>query len=842
MSFEWRTDEDEGWSEEGSVKETAVPNQPFLRRRWRFLLGSLLGLLAVWLVVQWQIDQRVAETTATIETELLATHNFVLQTAVSQDNDLFRANLSGRNPDWTELQKRLFADGLLLDRPMLGWQHLASADRLAAEDVTITLDPELRTAELRYSQTYAVQTAAGITETVTLAQTAVYRQGTSRWLYSPPDDDFWGDWITYGGDYLTLVYTERDREVAVLLGVQLDRLLSQMCTELQDLNCDPDFKVHLRFDTDPQSLLVLNEVETMLKAGIQLELPTPTLIGLPTDEASAEVLYRAYGVQVATAVLAHQIEYDCCRHQLFFRALRDYQLDQLGLQTWPLTPAMYQQMLDVGFNGDVARHWTRRWEEAPPQFLQVWVIEDPDPIWQQVYMLVEFLAGEETAVSPTQMMRLMDRNNYDNWLADVLQDGTQLSTLESRFLGYIHAQTIAGQQAEPPIPLPQGSITLVCESYTDVIASRIYSYNLAKQTWTEPFPGEFAESYISLVDGEHFVVNEYNFAEDLFQWKSSLVIGDEIIFLEEAESENGADYWLYYFFADAAAKYLLRYEHDEGQTNIGLLPVACAGDGCAPVPLDGFPTFAPNKDHFFVLVYPTDSAEFELDVPRQLQPSIVLMTPDGQQRQLLGRGGTPFWLNDTVYGYVQTGEEGWELVTAVITQNQPRYLLSQTELLAELQLPTDLITTQVVANLSNPQELLLQLRHQEDVDAFATNVPSYLVKLTLTPDLGEIETADWLRDDLTYGAMNFSVDGRYIIYGELNPQSLNTAQHFLNIETGQTELSFNSNQSLSGSDDGQWYLQVAENYVMLHAPQYDYQQFIPHNFGECQQAALSEEE
>ncbi len=389
MSFEWRTDEDQGWAEEGKPTPTAV-SQPFLRRRWRFLLGVLVGITAVWLAVQWQINQRVATATAEIENELLATHNFVLQTAVSRDEDLFRANLSGRDPGWGEVQKTLLSEGLLLDRPMLGWQHQPVEERLIREEVAFTLAPDLRAAELLYPQAYVITRPDGVTETVTLQQTAVYREGDTRWLFSPPLEDFWGEWVTQDEGALLLAYPERDEAVAARLAVDLAALLDQMCAELADLRCGSDLRVQLRLDTDPESLIAINDIENVLESGLRLELPAPTLVGLPTDEASYDVLFRAYGVALATAVLAHQTEYDCCRHELFFRALRDYQLAQLGLQAWPLEAAMYGQILSGGFDGDTLRHWTRRWEEAPPQFLQVWVVEEPDPIWQQVYMLIEF--------------------------------------------------------------------------------------------------------------------------------------------------------------------------------------------------------------------------------------------------------------------------------------------------------------------------------------------------------------------------------------------------------------------------------------------------------------------
>ena len=139
MSFDWQTEEESGWQEEQKPTETAVA--PSLWRRWRFLLVAVVGLAAVWGMVQWQVNQRVTAATGNIEAEILSTHKFVLQTAVTQDEALFRANLSGRNPDWADVQKTLLEDALLLDRPMFGWRYAPEQPQLNADDVDHRLVP-----------------------------------------------------------------------------------------------------------------------------------------------------------------------------------------------------------------------------------------------------------------------------------------------------------------------------------------------------------------------------------------------------------------------------------------------------------------------------------------------------------------------------------------------------------------------------------------------------------------------------------------------------------------------------------------------------------------------------
>ncbi|MBK8901407.1 MAG: hypothetical protein IPM53_09505 [Anaerolineaceae bacterium] len=848
MSFEWRTEEESGWQEGARPDDTAV-SQPFWRRRWRFLLGVLLGITAVWLVVQWQISQRVQSATATLEDELLATHNFVLQTAVRQDETLFRANLSGRDPAWTEAQKTLLDEGLLLGRPMLSWQHQPAAARLTPDEVTFVLDPDLLGAELLYPQTYAIQTTPGVTTTFTLQQTAVYRQGSSRWLYSPPDADFWGEWTIWPGHHLTLAYPGRDTAVAQRLGQDLDALLGQMCTALADLNCPTRLRVNLRLDTDPDSLLALNDPNAMMQGGLRLELPTPTLVGLPTDEASYDLLVRAYGVQLATAVLTHQTAYDCCRHPFFFHALLDYQLAQLDLQPWPLTEASYSHMLALNVDGDLTRYWNRRWSAAQPQTLQVWVVEDPNLIWQQVYMLVEFLAEQEAAVSPSAMMRFLDSSGYDLWLAEVLGRSYEESELKTRFLAYVYEQSHAGQAAAPPIPLPEGTITVVCYNFAERPGGKVYDYDLAGDTWTERFAGSFTDAHIRTMDGQHFIVTEFGYKEPYNSYKVSLVTEDGgVQLLEDVEIIAQNEHWIDYAFVDETAAYLLRSEHVEGEFSTHLQPTDCATGDCPPVPIHGWPLFSPNQEHLIVRVPPSALTNIGDNVPYELQHVLYLMTPDGQERRLFGRGGLPFWLNDETFAFQQMSKEGWELVIGRASGGSPHFLLSQADVLLEFPAddrPDGLFLNQVVVNPVDSQELLLQLRRAEAHEGYigyGPNTPSYLFKVTLTADFTAVEQIKLLRQDSFTGPISFAADGRYIRQGDYGYSTTDMTWYFLNPDSGEPEYAFASIDRLAESADGQWHIQYHPNFLMLHAPAHNYQYFIPHNLGECQQVILSSAE
>ena len=840
MSFEWRTDEEQGWTEEDKPKTTAV-SQPFLRRRWRFLLVLLVSVTAVWLAVQWQINQRVELATVEVESELLATHNFLLQTAVDRDEDLFRANLSGRDPGWEEVQKTLLSEGLLLDRPMLGWQHEPTQERLTPEDVTFNLTPDLRGAELLYPQNYAITLPDGVTETVTLQQTAVYREGNTRWLYAPPFDDFWGEWVTDEGELVTLIYTERDAPVADRLATDLDALVVQMCAELADLNCGVGLRIHVRLDTNPDVWLWLNDVENVLKAGPRLNLPTPTLVGMPTDDAGYDVLYRAYAVELATAVLAYQTDYDCCRHQLFFRAVRDYQLAQLGLQAWPLEPAMYSQILANGFDGDVLSHWTRRWQEAPPQFLQVWMIEDPDPIWQQVYMLVEYVAGQETAVSPTQMMRLLNRNSYQGWLADVLLAEYDAPLFSTQFLEYIYAQSQDGQLASPPIPFPNEQIIAVCTD-TEINASRnrVYAYDLASRSWAERLTAidMTLGGYVSTVDGVHYIVSENEFEGSLATYQFYLVEGEEPVLLEETTVNSSQEHFIYYDllkFGDEMK--VLRYEYDQGDFSYILRSVACPTAGCPETEFSGILTFSPDGAYVIEHI-PVDEIQMATLDLTEASFEATLYSADKEFRRPLGTHRIIRWLNDQQYGFVQEDGNGWQLFTATFPNSEFTPLFNKVDIQAAVNDDVELAQPNFIL-LPGSDDLLLYAQGITNRETIA-----YLIRVQLTEDLSAVEQVELLWEGAFSSIASVSPDGRYLMLADYNflSSSSEITYQLLDLETME-HSSVMSNLGLgrgpSWSADGNWYIQSNENYFLLSAPAYDYQYYIPNGLGNCQQIFLS---
>jgi hypothetical protein len=310
--FDWQTDEDGKWQEE----VTAVPPHPATRfgRKAKGLLaglGVLVLLLAGFWVAFRRADSQVTAVTNTIEQEVLAADQLLLETAVAGDEELFTSLMLGRKPDWYDVQTRLLNRYLLLDRAPLGFWLNNKDDLFPGELVTatqVTLSPDLTLAEVRRPLPYVTITADGEWQELVLQRTAIYQRQDNGWRLAEPDDEFWGEYEHVARPYLDVITPARDAEIAAQLADDLSDLIRKVCTK-PTMNCSPRLVLQLRLDKEPQSLFSLYDhvrLNTAYLAGertTRVSLPAPTLLGLPLDETGYEVLYRGYATQLTLALL-----------------------------------------------------------------------------------------------------------------------------------------------------------------------------------------------------------------------------------------------------------------------------------------------------------------------------------------------------------------------------------------------------------------------------------------------------------------------------------------------------------------------------------------------------------
>ncbi|MEZ4643405.1 MAG: hypothetical protein R3E31_11850 [Chloroflexota bacterium] len=392
QNFEWRSEEDDGWEEIVERPKTAVaPN----RRRYWVILTLLVAAVAGGIVLARQINRQLAATTAAIEIDVLATHNLLRDAAYRQDVELFITGLSGRDPAWVDAQQRLVQEETFLARPAFGLIP-AGGEFHAVTHADLTLSSDLTTAEFSYEEPY--QAAHGGSETITLRQTAVYRRGQTNWLLIPPEADFWGETTTITGTHVIAQFPARDTAVVQRLVQDLDVKIDELC-RYPGLDCSGELTRLVQFSTNPALLADLQDERVLWQRNAaHLHLPTPTLVGIPVDEAGYALLRRAYANHVLTAVASNLLDYHCCQGQLSYRALLDKLLSDVGVRTWPLTPADYAQLLHGAETLDDALTYARQlWDVSLPVSLR----EDG---WQRVYALTAFAlasgGGDALSLTP----------------------------------------------------------------------------------------------------------------------------------------------------------------------------------------------------------------------------------------------------------------------------------------------------------------------------------------------------------------------------------------------------------------------------------------------------------
>ncbi len=811
--FEWKTEEEAGWEEEiaTTVKRPSpsFPWKPF----------GLFLLIAILLAagVRWQINRQVSAVTANVENNVRAAHLFLHRVAGQQDVDLLKSLLSGRDGAWVEAQKTLVAEGWFSNPPLLGW---TAVPLTASDPLTVTLSPDLFAAEVQSEQSYQLLNLQGITETVTLRQTAVYRQGETRWLYAPPDDEFWGETAAYEGNYVTAVYPVRDEEIVIRLAQDIDALVGTICTEIT--TCGYASYVQINFRTAAENLFVSTEQQEIPFYLGAMTLPTPSLIGLPVDEVGYQALFRAYGAQVAKDLITYQVGYGCCRWRLLYESLLERQLHQLGLRPWPLTQPVYARLVLQPFSGGVTRLLINR-----PSFSAL------DQMY--LYAYVEFL---ESVVAPGVTLADMQRDlgqsrGVTAWVNQFVSTPFAHNAVDMAFFQYIIQHANVAHTRPPTIPLP-GVIQMICNVGPFNGRVSLHEYSPDTESWRELYMEETTPFWA-------YAQPVYSARQLAFMVEYLGEETGEIIYTLLEDGQPIASFVLdegtqnfYLWGADPHGRYLLlsRWDIENGPPEFRLLDVAACRQGdCLPQPVAGLMVWSPDGRQTLI----TASEDLEREDLSD-SPLVWLGDATGQNKRVVGVGERPFWLDNTTYGYLQTDKAGrQEWVMAVVGEDNPRRLFAADDLLAvipEAERPESLFIGYPLAVPNQPDRLYVE------ASSSSGSMPIYyFFAITLTPDGFAVQDVTLLFQSNSTSWVDLSPDGRWlVIYDSSSVEG--TAVTLRHLETGvEQQLPFSQIQSgLSWSQDGKWYIRTGDGYLVFGTPDYQYQQFVFHDHGSCEQA------
>ena len=198
------------------------------------------------------------------------------------------------------------------------------------------------------------------------------------------------------------------------LAVDLERKIANLCVTLSDLSCPSTLRVGVNLTTDPETLATVHSQFPVTMDFTRIELPTPSLLAVPMDEAGYQALYRGYAEQVATVIITSLVGWECCNHQLFYEALLTEQLRRLGLRSPAYLSPYYETVVD-----------------APPDltaaesFWMSTTLSDTYKIPDPVYAVVDFLLQRGDASIVEMQQALMSTPDYEAWVRQFAPYGSE---------------------------------------------------------------------------------------------------------------------------------------------------------------------------------------------------------------------------------------------------------------------------------------------------------------------------------------------------------------------------------------------------------------------------------
>jgi hypothetical protein len=653
MSFDWKT-EDFDWGDDArrqtrttpaadelnaglesiADEDESVPPAPRRRRPIAFAIVAAILSLAIVGLVYLQVERRASEGRARAEADVLASHEIVHNAALGGDTELFVGFLSGRDPQWAAAQAELVAGGAFDDRSGFGFAT-PLRDNLNGK-ATVTLAPDLNSAELSTAQNYEVVIGSGLTQTVTLSQTVIYRRGPDRWLLSPPEPDYWGESQAIDGRYARLIFPGRDRSVAQRLARDLEAVMTDLCATPAE-GCPP---LTVVLSTDPVSLAGEVVAGEQRRTELELNMPAPSIFGLPIDEASYRAVSRQYITRVVGAVVDDYTGWSCCTNLILYRALNDVLLNRLGLLTWVPSEEQFAATLD-----------------HPNPLTMIESVWGPDELpatkeeSEAIATFISFLAQHDSTTPIIEAQRLLvelgDQSLWD-WLAQVSDRRYPTpAAFEREWLRFSAEQLPA---ATLNAGLPAQDLQLICRS-PGAVRSTLYRYDL--QTGTLGREHEIANldspMLTGLADGEGVIVfgrNRRDNSEPPYLWRAGRVT--TVQFEEDTDTgyvplPSDSDRNPIIFLLDS----------DLSFSTFAILPLERCSEPseCRADATIGAPVMAPDGEQGLYVVGASNPL-----VGFLYQPLIYLGDGQGGSLNMLSHGWSPYWLDDDTFGYVLTSE------------------------------------------------------------------------------------------------------------------------------------------------------------------------------------------
>jgi hypothetical protein len=227
------------------------------------------------------------------------------------------------------------------------------------------------------------------------------------------------------------------------------------------------------------------------------------------------------------------------------------------------------------------------------------------------------------------------------------------------------------------------------------------------------------------------------------------------------------------------------------------------------------------------------------------------IAPDAGELQAIGEGYSPFWLSGSEYGYIRVNGGAprgrmahQEIVLGRVGETAVRRLLFSADLeqfLPDTDGSNELVIVYAAPHPTDPDLLFVAVverrSNRNQLHIFSIDLNSRLPMLRLQTDFD------------IYHSLGFSPDGRYLVVtgrGDSTTSSSDPAAILLlhDIENNETtpflmrQPAFIISTAYDWSDDSRWLTFVlADNLVVVVAPDEHYARPLIHNQGECTSVA-----
>ena len=807
MSFDWQTEEDVDWDD--PVEPEKKPDKPRRRWPWAALVMVILLATAVFVIVR-EVSQRVEVATDNVEDELLATVTVIQNAAADMDVELFTGFLSGRDPDWASASEQVVANDAYLHRDGFGLQWIPIEPETAV--ISTTLSTRLQSAEVLSEYAYELDVGNGVTDTIHLQHTTVYRKGPNRWLLAPPESDFWGETLQLETEHFTLTYPARDERVAQKLAADLAIELAGVCYLLED-DCAPDFHLELELSTDPRRLrpLELADIE-----GASYELPAPTLVGIPHDSRSYDALYRGYAAPVVLAMLSTSVPKQCCGGELMYQMALMHILQQVGI--WS---GGRELVRDTAVDWQVLKETEATTQSIDQLWDELWLEGELSPQQEQLAKALLIFLMTETDATPVDLLRLTAQ-----------QPGTLLPELSAAWQREPWAdgrwerewqQSILRALPEKNVleTVPEQDLLMLCRpDWTDKFALYRHDFTAGTTLLAQDFNYRFAYGQmVGLADDSGIAMTGYrelggqaspfllrgNVRHDIVWERGDFPVSQ--LLPVKISPTGGSMVW---------------FDLDGGVDGMpyGVLDVdECLNSYSCELNMGtSNPIWGPNDEQMI-------GQQISTPFPARMGEEALLSLRSGDGADLmaaLGFGGLPFWIDEETFGYIQSDENGRsELFSAKINEDSgPNMLISENDLILALpEIGWPLFIDFVQFDPNDPNILLLMVGYDGGAEngrillAYDLETEEFEIRWTLEPEYSSFSRL-----------YNISPDNEWLLTDSFTYTSDQGGVYLLHdLQSGAT-ITLPRTDSLSGelfydwSANGDWLAYPSRGMVQLFNP------------------------